>query len=142
MIDGEMIKAQLHVLANDDEDSGQGGQYDLGCQQFDDPIAPPIGGDGMQQFVPTYEDEQIKIGPGVVCVGRKHYRINGISAESGEMRLKIVLGGLRTAEITIEKGSGFDDPEEETSYIPLYILGERGEIIEDYRSNFCVVARE
>lgn len=143
MLDSDMIEARLHSIASETEGQGSTGQFDLGFEQFDTFSAPPIGGDGIQQFVPTRNDDQIKIGQGVVCIGRKHYKVSGISAEGGaEYRLKIVLGGLESNKISIEKGSGFEDPVDETSYIPLYKLGNEGEIIEDYRSNFCVVARD
>ena len=143
MLDSGMIEARLHSIASETEGQGSAGQFDLGFEQFDTFYAPPIGGEGLQQFVPSRNKDGITIGPGVVCIGRKHYKVQGITAQGEcEYRLKIVLGGLNEDKIEIEQGSGFDDPDEETSYIPLYQLDEEGEIIEDYRSNFCVVARD
>jgi hypothetical protein len=58
----------------------------------------------------------------------------------GEFRLKVELGS-NGADIQIEKGDGFQMPKDNVSYIPLYTTSETS-ILKDYRSNFCVPARE
>ena len=133
------LKAMVAAALGNIQDGG----LDFVMMGQDDAEMPvvPIGG-GMENFKPTFDGEgKITIGEGYVCVGRKHYRIESRSGDgSGAYRLKVALT-IDGAVIEIEKGNGFDVPDGEVSYIPLYELSEKG-IAKDYRGNFCVPARE
>lgn len=98
----------------------------------------PIGG-GIENFDVKKVGDETVIGEGVVCIGRKHYLVGKSGLQgNGQYRLKVDLNSM---SVTVEKGDGFAEPEDEVSYIPLYEVVD-GTIAKDYRSNFCVVARE
>ena len=141
----EAIMAQLQELQGIVAAMGTGdsGLDFSGMMGSDDDVIPnvPIGGGGMANFDIKKEGETTKIGKGVVCVGRKHYRVGEAELDGdGEYRLTVELSE-ENATITVGKGDGFEAPKDEKSYIPLYKVKDGG-IAEDYRSNFCVVARE
>lgn len=110
----------------------------------DDYTPPPIGGSGLKNFEPIIKTSpaSLEVGAGVVAIGRKHYLVEKriFTSINGEYRLKIKITN-NNAEIEIEEGSGFEDPLEEVSYIPLFLIDD-DKVVADYRSNFCVVARD
>lgn len=98
----------------------------------------PIGG-GMENFDLKQVEDATIINEGVVCIGRKHYKIGQCELNGdGEYRLKVDLSSMT---VTVEKGDGFAAPKDEVSYIPLYQVKDNS-IVKDYRANFCVAARE
>lgn len=83
------------------------------------------------------------IGVGAVTVGRQAYKVNedGTEVESdytGDYRVSVELdeyGGDPTIEV--EEGDGFDPPNGNTSYFPLYTF-ENGRVTDDWRGTFVV----
>jgi hypothetical protein len=138
----EAIMAQLQHLQSivGAMYAGDSGLDFSGMMGNDDDVMPvvPIGG-GIENFDLKLGDGTKKIGKGVVCIGRQHYLVkeSGFQGD-GQYRLKVDLNSM---SVTVEKGDGFAEPEDEVSYIPLYEVVD-GTIAKDYRSNFCVVARE
>ena len=138
----EAIMAQLQHLQSivGAMSAGDSGLDFSGMMGNDDDVMPvvPIGG-GIENFDLKLVDDTKKIGKGVVCIGRQHYLVAESEFQGdGQYRLKVDLNSM---SVTVEKGDGFAMPEDEVSYIPLYEV--TNEMIEkDYRSNFCVVARE
>lgn len=109
----------------------------MGSDDAEMPVVP-IGG-GIENFDVKKVGDETVIGKGVVCIGRKHYLVKESGLQgNGQYRLKVDLNSM---SVTVEKGDGFAEPEDEVSYIPLYEVVD-GTIAKDYRSNFCVVARE
>ena len=76
---------------------------------------------------------------GCVIVGRTPIQVSGMSATSGDYRIRVTLGTNPTA--VLESGSGFTAPSGNTSYIPVYTLSD-GEVTADYRGSFVVPAYE
>lgn len=138
----ESIMAQLQEIQSVVYQMAAGGSgLDFsGMMGNDDNEMPnvPIGG-GIENFDLKKNGESKVIGNGVVCIGRQHYIVNGCKLSGdGQYRLKVDLSSM---EVTVEAGDGFEGPDDEVSYIPLYEVKDN-EIVKDYRSNFCVVARE
>lgn len=141
----EAFMAELESRINRNETGDDGGMQDVFDR--DDYVPPPIGGAGLQNFMPIFKDEgkTLKISEGVICVGRQHYLVESEEFKveyDKEYRIRIkvtiTVGG---AETKIEEGDLFEAPNKEISYIPLYIA-TKGAIKKDYRGNFCVVARD
>ena len=121
--------------------TGESGLDFSGMMGSDDDVIPNVPIGGMENFDLKKDGDSTKIGKGVVCVGRKHYRVEETKLDGdGEYRLTVELSAEKPT-ITVGKGDGFEAPKDEKSYIPLYKVQD-GQIAEDYRSNFCVVARE
>ena len=138
----EAIMAQLQHLQSivGAMFAGDSGLDFSGMMGNDDDVMPvvPIGG-GIENFDVKKVGDETVIGEGVVCIGRKHYLVEESGLQgNGQYRLKVDLNSM---SVTVEKGDGFAEPEDEVSYIPLYEVVD-GTITKDYRSNFCVVARE
>ena len=76
---------------------------------------------------------------GCVTVGRTPILVSGMSATSGDYRIRVTLGANPTA--VLESGSGFAAPSGNVSYIPVYTLSN-GEVTADYRGSFVVPAYE
>lgn len=138
----EAIMAQLQHLQSivGAMFAGDSGLDFSGMMGNDDDVMPvvPIGG-GIENFDVKKVGDETVIGKGVVCIGRQHYLVEESKFQGdGQYRLKVDLNSM---SVTVEKGDGFAEPKDEVSYIPLYEV--TNEMIEkDYRSNFCVVARE
>ena len=138
----EAIMAQLQHLQSivGAMFAGDSGLDFSGMMGNDDDVMPvvPIGG-GIENFDVKKVGGETVIGEGVVCIGRKHYLVGESGLQgNGQYRLKVDLNSM---SVTVEKGDGFAEPKDEVSYIPLYEV-VNGTIAKDYRSNFCVVARE
>ena len=137
----EAIMAQLQELQSivAAMGTGESGLDFSGMMGSDDDVIPNVPIGGMENFDLKKVGDLTKIGEGVVCIGRKHYKVSesGLSGD-GEYRLKVDLSSMT---VIVEKGNGFEEPKDEVSYIPLYEV-QNDSIVKDYRSNFCVVARE
>ena len=98
------------------------------------PIVPIGGGGGMFEW----DGKKRQIKGGGVMVGRKWIEVAASSEEleDGTYRIKVTLGTEGdTAEI--EKGEGWEDPDGNESYLPLYTISE-GKVTEDLRGPYVV----
>lgn len=80
------------------------------------------------------------IGPGAFAVGRKFYRVSGVTAGAGSWSLKVTIPATGTPSGTIVGVDAFSQtPTATECWIPLYTIGQDG-VTEDFRGAAMIPA--